>query len=163
MHRLRQVQDSIEFYTSNNPRELSPDKVRRIIEAYQTESTALTQQLETLRAREPRVRRIREIIADIQRFGQIRQEQNLPGQRARIDAAVRSLHDEYNRLATDLWGADGMGGGRIVNSHAKRTGALMRKHRLTLGEASRRAAAHAKSKKKAKKGKGRSGRTTRVR
>lgn len=40
-----------------------------------------------------------------------------------------------------------MGGGRVVNAHAKKTGALMRKHRISLAEASRRAAAHSRNAK----------------
>lgn len=97
------------------------------------------------------IQRMAELREDLLRYQRIRNHNPRYGQ-AELNAAVQRTQDEYNRLVNELsdlqegWEDQIMGGGRVVNAHAKRTGALMRKHKITLGEASRRAAAHAKTK-----------------
>jgi len=89
---------------------------------------------------------------------------------AHAGRVLRALHNEHMVLTRQLDRLRAQGsqpavrhGGGIANSHAKKTGALMRKHKISLGEASRRAA-HSRNAKsaKAKKGKRRGGRSTRV-
>jgi len=73
-----------------------------------------------------------------------------PIRRAQIEHEI-----SWHRRHIQAWRNEPAEGGKIVNTHAKRTGILMRKHKITLAEASRRAAHSRNAKTKA--GRGRSG------
>lgn len=75
---------------------------------------------------------------------------NIRPQTAHLARLIQSIYSEYEMLQRDLEAERRnreASGGRIINAHAKKTGAFMRKHRISLAEASRRAAAHSRNAK----------------
>lgn len=81
---------------------------------------------------------IPELMAALAQIRQMIRESSNPDELGMFHDQERSLIrriEETHRRAS---------GGRVANKHAKRTGALMRKHKISLAEASRRAAAASK-------------------
>lgn len=162
LQQLQQNEQSIAMY-SNPPPEFNPVHVRRVLNRLLLDNSILRAAIASIHRRQTPsnrdalTQRLREIQAATDHLAYTR-----PGNSDARQREMAALIDEHTRIAAEL--QRGIGGGRIVNAHAKKTGVFMRKHKLSLGEASRRAAAHSRNAKstKAKKGAGRSGRTTRV-
>lgn len=118
----------------------------------------------------PEEQRILEELAqvreDLQRYARIRNH-NPRWRTAELDAAIQRAQAEHNRLVNELnqmaphWDDQEMGGGRVVNAHAKKTGALMRKHKMSLGQASSLAALHSRNAKTKARGGSRRGNSQR--